>query len=421
MNYFIVLLVMSLLLCEFPSIKCFTRFSIRKYQKSIPLIRFMTRLSNAHTLTSKIVTTVPYIAEHYGIHYIHLKEKQLSKEGIAEIARKNDYLLFILHEEEVVHSLPVLQLIPLNQTSKDHRIPFSIDFNSMKWKNRFKQAKKELVVKAFGKASPVSLSSLSPLSPVAPTSRDLIVDLTAGLGRDSLIIALGSGRRVIMIEPNTILFLLLQNALDRYKLLNPSLFKDHNLVLLHGKAQDLVPKIRNLISASSNAVTAGGEVGDGAAAGGVAATGASGISISSSVAVNTFNNHSQSLSSKVSVYLDPMYPDPHDDRKSAVKKETQLINEILSLTDDHYNLITEQQHLENEKQLFSIAKQLSNDRIVVKRDISASSLTLVETREVEGSEREREEKGKSVENIYPHSLIKGNTQRFDIYYRNQLK
>jgi hypothetical protein len=401
---------MSLFLCGFPSMLCFTRFTRRNINS---FHRYMTRLSSSERFTSKIVTTVPEIAENYGIHYIHLNEKRLSKEGIAEIARKNDYLLFILHKE-VIHSSSVLQLIPLNQTSKDHRTPFSIDFNSIKWKNRFKQARKELVVKAFGKASPVSLSSFSVSS--APTSPDMIIDLTAGLGRDSMILALGSGRRVIMVEQNTVLFLLLQNALDRYKLINPTLFKENNLVLLHGKAQDLAPKIQTLISSCSNITTY--------------------LSSHSAAATSSFPSSSQALdvgnasqtsisSPKISVYLDPMYSDPHDERKSAVKKETQLINEILSLTDEHYHLLSESQHLQNEQQLFSIAKSLANDRIVVKRDISASSLKLVETRDGNERERvneERDERGEILENsIYPHSLIKGNTQRFDIYYCNQLK
>lgn len=95
-----------------------------------------------------------------------------------------------------------LCLQPTTQ-QQSHFAPFYIDFLSKKMRYRCDQSKhqKELIVKVMG---------------IKPQDNPVIIDATAGLGRDSFILA-NSGFNVIMLERSLIFYLLLQDALNRAK------------------------------------------------------------------------------------------------------------------------------------------------------------------------------------------------------------
>ncbi len=75
-------------------------------------------------------------------------------------------------------------------------------------------ANQELVVKSMGKST-------------------IIVDMTAGLGRDAIVLA-STGRSVICIEENLVLHLLQQDALNKLHVTQPKLAS--RIHLLHGVA-----------------------------------------------------------------------------------------------------------------------------------------------------------------------------------------
>ena len=180
--------------------------------------------------------------------------------------------------------------------------PYRIDFSSYLSK-RQESAKSELVSKAVGKID----------------SDSTVIDLTAGIGRDSITLA-AAGHNVIMVERNPILFALLQDALNRLK-----------------KENNAITNRVNLFKYDSTA----------------------------------FGNNQQSLAhvlnSKVTVYLDPMYAEESVGKKAAVKKETQILHRVLGLEEGNNE--------ENNTNLMTSAVQLANQRVVVKRALNAKALS----------------------------------------------
>lgn len=87
------------------------------------------------------------------------------------------------------------------QKTQDKLAPFYIDFLSGRLLTRYQQAglRKELLARAMG---------------CHPKEQPLIVDATAGLGRDSFVLAT-LGFHILMLERSAILFYLLQDALTR--------------------------------------------------------------------------------------------------------------------------------------------------------------------------------------------------------------
>lgn len=111
--------------------------------------------------------------------------KPLSEEG-----KHYDYLIVLTQE-----------FLGLYKTTEEKFNPFFIDFNSAKLRYRSDQAglRNELLARAIGQK---------------PKDHPTIVDATAGLGRDSFILA-SLGFKVTMLERSPILFLLLEDALKR--------------------------------------------------------------------------------------------------------------------------------------------------------------------------------------------------------------
>ena len=197
--------------------------------------------------------------------------------------------------------------------------PFSIDFCSPSARARQSQAQNELSVKALGKASRV-------------------IDLTAGLGRDSVMFAASRKfNEVIMVERNEVLFHLLEDAVKRLKSSNiPSIGE----------------RIRGVFKEDGCSFTPALITGD------------------------------------TAVFLDPMYPEGSVGRKSAVKKETQILHRLVDPQD------------QDDVALFESAVRISNTRIVVKRPLNAKPLDL--------------------RGLLPHESLSGSTQRFDIYLKSRM-
>jgi 16S rRNA (guanine1516-N2)-methyltransferase len=185
--------------------------------------------------------------------------------------------------------------------------PFSIDFQSTRLKQRCKGATNELVVRAAGKIT---------------DGQNIVYDFTCGLGRDSMLLA-SAGFKVHMIERNPVLYLLLNDALERLRTENASLAK--NLILSEADA-------------------------------------------------TTFVNKDEKPHI---VYLDPMYPTNQIGSRANVKKDTQLLHNLL--TKD------EGSNESNNKLLFENAVAQAICKVVVKRPLNSESLI----------------------NAIPHSTLKG--------------
>lgn len=192
-------------------------------------------------------------------------------------------------------------------------VPFRIDFNSIASKQRSKMSKSELVSKAMG----------------SKTSN--VIDMTAGLGRDSFILA-SSGFNVYLLERNPVIFYLLHDAIDRLRITDPILAGRMNLVEKDSK---------ELLSAEDLGIVL-------------------------------------KEAETVAVYLDPMYEGNVVGKRSSVKKETAMLHRIVNSSPDD--------DVDNSKLLFDAAKRLSNSRIIVKRSVRADALANTIPHEVlEGS------------------------------------
>ena len=192
-------------------------------------------------------------------------------------------------------------------------VPFRIDFASATSKQRAKLAKSELVSRAIG----------------SKTSH--VIDLTAGLGRDSFILA-SSGYNVCLIERNPVMFYLLSDAIQRLRSTKPEVAARMNLFERDSKETFSLSDL-NIELKEGNAV---------------------------------------------SVYLDPMYEGNVVGKRSNVKKETAMLHRLVS--DDSDGM--EQSNI----LLFESAKRLSTCRIIVKRAGKAGALANAKPHEaIEGS------------------------------------
>lgn len=147
--------------------------------------------------------------------------------------------------------------------------PFSINLDALQ-KSRFKVQTHELVSKAIGKAR-------------------VVVDMTAGLGRDSLVLAAASPDRVVfMFERNLVLFLLLKDALIRLENVDRDLAK--RMVLHHLDSAMEIGQLQQFLC----------------------------------------DNH-ETRAQEWAVYLDPMYPSSYTEKRTAqVKKETQVLHRLVT-------------------------------------------------------------------------------------------
>lgn len=214
----------------------------------------------------------------------------------------------ILHRNEVDKALELYW----GPKSTVKELPFRIDFTSANAQLRKRQSKSELVCKAFGNSR-------------------RIVDLTAGLGRDSFILA-AAGFDVLLVERNPVLFYLLQDALLRLRVVDEQL--GARLRLVQGDAADIVD-INDLLAKYHDP----GSIID---------------------------------PTTVGVYLDPMYESNQVGKKASVKKETTMLHRLVR----NRSSIDQQgdEYTDNNRGLFATAQRIFGSRIVVKRPLKAGAL-----------------------------------------------
>ena len=219
------------------------------------------------------------------------------EENYSSLLSKNNLILYRNKEDNALE---------LKWLENSNEKPYRIDFISYLNK-RQETAKQELLSKAVGR----------------DYSSNIVFDLTAGIGRDSIIMA-AAGHNVIMIERNPILFSLLNDALNRLKLENKYTIISNRLKLLN-------------------------------------------IDSSNFLKINTNDDMINDIQQQISVYLDPMYAENSVGKKAAVKKETQMLHRILGTEEGNDEI--------NNNNLWNSAIQLANNRIVVKRAINAKFLS----------------------------------------------
>ncbi len=163
------------------------------------------------TLLIAVTTTHPHL---------HQQAKELASElGL-------DFVI----NTQASHYLYLLALTPeyLAVISKGKTSPFYIDFLSNKMLTRSDQAgfRSELIARAMG---------------LKPRENPVIVDATAGLGRDSFVLAT-LGYQITMLERSPILNALLRDALIRAQKITKSAAIVSNMHLVHTNAIDWLPK-----------------------------------------------------------------------------------------------------------------------------------------------------------------------------------
>jgi 16S rRNA (guanine1516-N2)-methyltransferase len=183
--------------------------------------------------------------------------------------------LFLAKAKKLAKELDIAIVTSLNQTDfsniilvNEHgisikysgaKVPIYVDFNSRTLSHRNKARQKELIIKALG---------------IGKLNSPTIIDTTAGMAKDSFIIA-SYGYNVQMIERSPVIAALLGDGLERglHNLEISSIIK--NMHLINGDAINLLPSMRADI-----------------------------------------------------IYLDPMFPDKANS-SAAAKKEMQLFREII--------------------------------------------------------------------------------------------
>jgi len=226
--------------------------------------------------------------------------------------------------------------------------PFQINFVDAITGPRMKQARSELICRAVGRTT------------------HTVVDLTAGLGRDSLVLAC-AGFHVVMVERNKVLFTLLHDALLRLEKSDPVLASrlvvyNHDSVLdfekllikRGGLNEEWMNRRQRLQIIDEDG--AGKEMKEDA---------------------------------EIAVFLDPIYKPKSVGKRANVKKETQMLHRLVDPSEGDDD--------DNNKALLQNALHLSTSRVVVKRSVNAEPLA----------------------GIKEQGQIKGTTQRFDLYFRNR--
>jgi hypothetical protein len=241
-------------------------------------------------------------------------------------------------------------------------VAFRIDLSSSQVDRRLKQAKSELVTRAIG-------------------SSRLVVDLTAGLGRDALTLA-ATGRCVLMFERNPSLHALLEDALVRLQHHQPML---RQRLHLFPRPVDST-HLPTLLSAVRDSIT------------------------TTATAPQLNWEQGQKVLREMgsfAVFLDPMYPTAPDERTAKSRKETQILHLLTRTTEPRYSADNPGAIAEEESSLFRAAcalHSLGATKIVVKRGRKDRALLVGAGSggdirfPLESSER-----------------IVGSTQRFDVY------
>lgn len=195
----------------------------------------------------------------------------------------------------------------------------------------------------------------------------IVIDLTAGFGGDSQILASGMTAQVHMVERDPTVALLLSDAMRRLHLIGDTFEDDIRCKTLARK-----------------------------------------LSLSQDNAINYCQTRRRSDLENISespddenlrphvCYLDPMFPPRR--KSAAVKKNMQVLHGLLKTNEKSCD---DQQRLQEERDLLNEALKLSKSRVVVKRPINAPPL---------GSS---DDEGEDVR--LPSFNLKGSMNRFDVY------
>mmetsp|Transcript_39786 Transcript_39786/g.44553 ORF Transcript_39786/g.44553 Transcript_39786/m.44553 type:complete len:403 (+) Transcript_39786:117-1325(+) len=175
----------------------------------------------------------------------------------------------------------------------------------------------------------------------------IICDLTAGLGQDSMFLAMNGAHHVHMIERNPIVAALLQDAMRRLQLISSSSFtgssKWSKSQQEHQTQKELACSLLKKLS----------------------------LTIGEGVDILQKHHHRYDV-----IYLDPMFPSRQ--KQSAVKKGMQILHGLIetknqSIEVDRRNSLQEEKEQEEQHLLLS-ALDTAKLRVVVKRPIKAALL-----------------------------------------------
>ena len=178
--------------------------------------------------------------------------------------------------QSAASSLPLYLLVldqeklALIKTTTKNLKPFYVDFceGKLAFRKKTMSAKNDLLAKAIG---------------VKKYSQPLVVDTTTGLGRDSFLL-MTLGCKVIMLERNPVLYLLLKDGWRRFAEKFPEVYAEFDSQLLYQDAKQFLQTEKKF------------DV----------------------------------------IYLDPMFP--ARTKSALVKKEMQFLHEIVGLADDTQEL-----------------------------------------------------------------------------------
>lgn len=226
--------------------------------------------------------------------------------------------------------------------------PFRVDFLASTSKRRHLEARTELVHRAVG-------------------SCDVVVDFTAGLGRDSLVLA-AAGHHVLLVERSPILHQLLQDGLRR---------------LRESESAGIARRVRliDCCDAAHNTPYVASELNE------------------------WLPDVASNPNRRVAVYLDPMYPTDPAARKAKSKKDTQILHLLAAQPLPSASSSSNPVSIEEEElSLFAAALQLATSRIVVKRGLHDRPLFTVPSLQ-----------NGSLPPLKAPASIKSSTQRMDIY------
>lgn len=223
--------------------------------------------------------------------------------------------------------------------------PFFIDFcpakTSRLGKRGSRESGKDLLVQAVAPRQSIQYS---------------VLDLTAGFGQDSLILALNGATRVCMVERDPIVHALLKDAMRRIHLLSP------------------ISETANLLSETMSL-----RAGDGK-------------DYIRSKAMKNMEDRPDIC------YVDPMFP-PRT-KSAAVKKDMQILHGLLDT--QHTNAGCEKDRLVEEQELLKAALEAANARVVIKRPLRAPQLG-----------------GEDASTQRPSYAVEGSVNRWDVYVANQ--
>lgn len=211
--------------------------------------------------------------------------------------------------------------------------------------------------------------------------RTRIIDATAGLGEDSLLLA-ASGAEVLLCESDSVICALLRDALQRAihderlagVAAHMTVHEGDSVQLLHsiarpgGESSGSVFSMDSVVLAGSS-ISAGSVISDGSVA----------SAASAAVPAPTVAPPASFVAPDV-VYLDPMFPERR--KSAAVKKKFQLLHRLES-------------PCENDEELLQAALSAHPKRVVVKRPV----------------------KGPFLAGVKPSYSLSGKAVRFDVIVR----